>query len=255
MIRLDRLLATRGVGSRKDVKRLVRKGRVTVDGAVVRDVALKVAPDAVVCVEGEAVVALPAIAIFHKPAGVVSTLRDNQGRRCLADVIPPEWHGKLHPVGRLDAETTGLLPFSSDGAFTQHLLHPRRAYEREYIATVEPAPDDTLAATLAAGVQTADGVFSARVLRIEGDTVQLVVTEGRHRMVRRMLNNAGHPVLALHRLRFGPYVLGDLEPGAWRAASAPEAQPADLDEGGDEQQVGDERDDQGHRQQGPEDRE
>jgi 23S rRNA pseudouridine2605 synthase len=219
MIRLDRLLATRGVGTRKEVRRMVRGGRVTVAGDVIRDPAQKVAPDAEARVDGELCEALPRLVLFHKPAGVVSTLRDNMGRLCLTDVIPPEWLGKLHPVGRLDAETTGLLPFSAEGSLTQHLLHPRRAYEREYVATVEAVPAADLVERLAAGVQTADGVHTARVISIEGNVVQLVVTEGRHRMVRRMLANSGHPVLSLHRLRFGPFVLGDLEPGDWRPAS------------------------------------
>ena len=134
-------------------------------------------------------------------------------------MIPPLWRGRLHPVGRLDADTTGLLPFCADGAITQHLLHPRRAYEREYTATVEPAPREGLAALLAAGVRTADGVHTARVVSIVGSDVRLVVTEGRHRMVRRMLANAGHPVIALHRLRFGPFELGPLPVGEWRPAT------------------------------------
>ncbi len=208
------------MGTRKEVRRLVRGGRVTVAGECVRDCGQKVAPDADVRLDGEVCEALPRLMVFHKPEGVVSTMRDNLGRRCLTDVIPPEWHGKLHPVGRLDVETTGLLPFSADGSVTQHLLHPRRGYEREYVAAVEPAPGDALIERLAAGVATADGVFTARVVSIEGNVVRLVVTEGRHRMVRRMLANSGHPVQSLHRVRFGPLLLGDLEPGDWRPASS-----------------------------------
>ena len=222
MMRLDKLLAARAAGTRTQVRKLVRRGQVTVDGEVVHDHAMRVGDDADVRVEGELLEAFPKVALFHKPAGAVSTMRDDMGRLCLADVVPPLWHDRLHPVGRLDADTTGLLPFSADGAITQHLLHPKRGYEREYIATVDPAPQEGLAAFLASGVRTADGVFTARVVSIEGADIRLVVTEGRHRMVRRMLANSGHPVVALHRLRFGPFVLGDVAEGDWRAATPEE---------------------------------
>lgn len=221
-MRLDKLLANRAAGTRTEVRKLVRRGLVTVDGEVVRDFAMQVAEDADVRLAGEPVAEPLRLALLHKPTGVVSTMRDNMGRACLADIVPPTWDGRLHPVGRLDADTTGLLAFSAEGALTQHLLHPRRGYEREYIATVDPAPQAGLAAFLAAGVRTSDGVFSARVVSIDGANVRLVVTEGRHRMVRRMLANSGHPVVALHRLRFGPLVLGDVAEGEWRAATAEE---------------------------------
>jgi 23S rRNA pseudouridine2605 synthase len=124
----------------------------------------------------------------------------------------------LHPVGRLDADTDGLLLFSADGALTQRLLHPRRAIPRTYLATVEGSPGDALRAALAAGVRTADGVFGGEVLSIEGDQVTVRVTEGKHRMVRRMLANAGHGVVALRRLAYGPFVLGDLAVGGLAVA-------------------------------------
>lgn len=165
---------------------------------------------------------VPRLALFHKPLGVHSTLRDPQGRPSLATAASELVQLGLHPVGRLDAETDGLLLFSSDGALTQWLLHPKRAVEREYQATVAPEPDETLAERLAAGIRTSDGIFCARVLSQEGATVTLVVTEGKHRMVRRMLANAGHPVLALRRLRYGPFVLGALPAGAWRKATEEE---------------------------------
>ncbi|MCA9547636.1 MAG: rRNA pseudouridine synthase, partial [Myxococcales bacterium] len=107
----------------------------------------------------------------------------------------------------------GLLLFSRDGTLTQRLLHPRRAVPRTYRATVVGRPDEGLVAALTAGVETAAGTFTAVVERLEGDTVELTVTEGKHRMVRRMLNNAGFPVKTLQRLRYGAVELGDLAEG------------------------------------------
>jgi 23S rRNA pseudouridine2605 synthase len=147
---------------------------------------------------------------------------DPWGRANLSDVVPVVWRDLFHPVGRLDADTSGLLLFSADGGFTQWMLHPRRAIEREYVATVEGEPGQPLTDALAAGVETEEGTFTARVVSIEGPHVRLVVTEGKHRMVRRMLANAGHPVTALRRERFGGFRLGDLAEGEIRPATAEE---------------------------------
>lgn len=221
-VRLDRLVADRTGAGRTGARRLIRRGRVTVDGAVVRDPTAHVAPESAVAVDGEALEAAPPVLVHHKPEGVVSTLADPWGRPSLAGALPEAWRGRYHPVGRLDADTTGLLLFSADGAITQRLLHPRRAVERAYVATVEGAPGPGLAETLARGVATAEGTFTARVEQIDGPHVHLVVTEGKHRMVRRMLANAGHPVVALRRVRFGAFALGDLPPGETRPPTAEE---------------------------------
>lgn len=166
--------------------------------------------------------AIPRVALLHKPLGVHSTVGDPYGRPNLATAARDLIAMGLHPVGRLDAETDGLLLFSSEGALTQHLLHPKRAIPRTYLAATDPPPSESLPERLAAGIRTAEGTFRAEVLAIEGDTVTLTVREGKHRMVRRMLANAGHPVIALRRLRFGPFVLGDLAAGAWRPATEEE---------------------------------
>ena len=123
---------------------------------------------------------------------------------------------RYHIVGRLDLETHGLLLFSTDGALTQYLLHPKRSFEREYVATVEGELTDKLIETLAKGVETSLGLATAKVLSIEENVVRLVVTEGRNRIVRRMLHNAGHSVLDLHRVRYGLVELGDLAVGQTR---------------------------------------
>jgi pseudouridine synthase len=215
-IRLDRALAERGVQSRNEAKKAVRAGLVKVGGALAQSADLLIEPDADIEFDGEPLLAVPAWVVFHKPVGMLSTEADPWGRLTLASAIPEPWRARLHPVGRLDLDTSGLLLFSSDGTWTQRALHPRRAVEREYVATTEPAPDAELAPKLAAGVGTAEGVVRAQVRSIAGTEVQLIVTEGKYRMVRRMLANAGHPVVALRRVRFGGFLLEDLPAGAWR---------------------------------------
>ncbi len=221
-VRLDKLLIDRGVGSRKEVRKLVKKGRVEVDGVVDKRYDGHVAPDAQVTIDGIDWPPLPRVVLWHKPTGIVSTMGDRHGRADLRDALPPPWGGRLHPVGRLDAETSGLLLFSLDGKLTQWLLHPKRAVPRTYLAVVENSPTAALVEVLAAGVETSDGVFGGRVEHIEGAVVRLTVTEGKHRMVRRMLANAGHPVIELTRVRYGGFVLGDLPLGECREANADE---------------------------------
>lgn len=220
-LRLDRILVSRGATSRTEAQRVIRRKQVTVDGVVMRDPSDKVSITADVRLDGVPVVDRPVLVKWHKPAGVITSVGDPWGRASLLEHQPAALAG-YHPVGRLDADTTGLLLLSLDGAVTQRLLHPRRAVPRCYRATVsggEPGPE--LVAALAAGVATAEGTHTAVVELIEGQVVQLVVTEGKHRMVRRMLNNAGFPVEALTRVRFGPFTLGDLPEGEW-AATTPE---------------------------------
>ncbi len=219
-MRLDKLLAERGMGSRKDARRLVKRGLVVVDGEVAKKVSDHVDPTAVVTVNGQPLEALARVLLYHKPVGRVSSMDDDWGRGDLSSVLPPEWAGQYHPVGRLDADTSGLLLFSRDGTLTHRLLHPKFGMEREYVAVVEDEVLPDLADLLEAGVETAEGIFCARLVHAEGRTLRLVVKEGKHRMVRRMLNNAGYPVLELHRVRYGPFELGDLEEEAF--AKAPE---------------------------------
>lgn len=221
--RLDKLLADRGLGTRKEVRRFVKKKQVAIDGEIVTDFGVHVPEGATVTIGGEPVPAPPEIVIYHKPTGVVSTTEDPWGRPCLGTEMASYLALGLHPVGRLDAETTGLLLFVQDGGLTQKLLHPKHAVEREYLATVEGAPDEALVATLAGGVETAEGRFEAEVLSIEGDVVRLVVREGKHRMVRRILANSGYPVLHLKRVRFGPVRLGELAIGDARLPTEEEA--------------------------------
>jgi 23S rRNA pseudouridine2605 synthase len=250
-LRLERILSNRGAGSRREVAAYIKSGRVRVDGKVVKSPSEKVLEASCIILDKAEVKPVPLLVAFHKPLDVLSAMGDPSGRPSLKDFVPPEWERMgLHPVGRLgssvavfarcsffhptyftqppppphplsrpqDADTTGLLVFSSDGQLTQRLLHPSGGIEREYLATVEgDALRADLGATLAAGVATADGTFPAALLEQGPHTVRLAVTEGKYRMVRRILNNAGLPVTALHRLRYGAVVLADLDlpAGQW----------------------------------------
>ncbi|MEZ4470651.1 MAG: pseudouridine synthase [bacterium] len=211
--RLDRLLCDRGIEPRKEAHWLIKKRKVTVNGELVTRPETAVPVDAAIAIDGEALEPLPIALAWHKPAGIVCTTKDPWGRQSLDGVLPEIWRTRFHPIGRLDAETTGLLLFTRDGALTQRLLHPRRAVPREYEARVARPVDATLPGILAAGVETAEGVCTAEVLAMEDTVVRLVVREGRHRMVRRMLHNAGWSVVDLKRLAFGPVRLGELPPG------------------------------------------
>lgn len=224
-VRLDRLLSSRGLGSRRDVSALVRAGRVaSASGAPLGRADARVDASATLLVDGVACAPVPLLVAYHKPVGVHSTMRDERGRADLSSALPPAWRAAMHPVGRLDADTSGLLLFSRDGALTQRLLHPRRAVEREYVARVSGAVEaSALGERLREGVECVEAgervVFCGVLLGVEaggkgegddaggGSTVRVVVTEGKHREVRRMLHNAGHSVIALHRVRYGGVVL------------------------------------------------
>jgi len=196
-----------------------------------------------VVLDGEPVPKPPPILIaYHKPYGVHSTMSDEMGRPDLlgaVESLPLGWRKALHPVGRLDADTTGLLLFSTDGDVTHKMLHPKYGVSKEYTARCEVTAkaaggEDGLRQLLMDGVETTLGVHTATLLayyalepteRPEGADkerwyalvdVRLSVSEGKHRMVRRMLANCGYPVLDLRRDKFGPVLLADLEEGAFR---------------------------------------
>jgi len=215
-MRIDRIIAQRGEYSRKIAMKMVRRGRVEVEGVSCTDPKSHFPENAHVCIDGYELPQRVRVYVYHKPPGVLSTSFDSMGRPCVGDLLPIHHH----LVGRLDMETRGLLLLSMDGHLTQALLHPKREVEREYCAWVEGDPDIDLIETLRNGVETSLGLAKAKVLSIEGNCVRLVVTEGRNRIVRRMLHNAGHSVLDLMRVRFGPIELGDIEEGMMRPITA-----------------------------------
>ena len=214
MPRIDKVLALRGGYSRKIAGSMIRQGRVQVDGEVFRKRSEHCSEDCHLTVDGYEIPKVNPILVFHKPAGVLTAMADSWDRPCVGDIVPPRYH----IIGRLDQETRGLLLLGMDGKLTQRLLHPKRAVEREYIAVVDGEPDAGLIEKVASGVSTSVGLAKGEILSIEENRVRLIMREGRNRIVRRMLHNAGFSVLDLFRLRFGPFALHELEEGRVRPA-------------------------------------
>jgi len=224
-VRLAKYLAHSGVASRRASEQLVFAGRVTVGGEVVRDPARDVDGSIPVAVDGRNVRVSNgqrAVYAVHKPRGVVSTAHDPQGRPTIVALVPSA--RRLYPVGRLDADTTGLILLTDDGELAHRLTHPSFEVPRTYHAKVRRAPvREEALRRLREGVELEDGrTAPARAKRLAPDRIELTIHEGRKRQVRRMLEEVGHPVIALERVRFGPLWLGKLEEGQHRRLSAPE---------------------------------
>jgi 23S rRNA pseudouridine2605 synthase len=226
-MRLAKYLAHAGVASRRAAEGLVRGGRVTVGGQVVRDPALDVDETSGVALDGDEVAGPEERVVYavHKPEGVVSTVTDPGGRDTVVGLVSEE-DRRLYPVGRLDADTTGLLLLTNDGELAHRLMHPSFEVPKTYRAIVERAPvGEPALRALREGVELEDGVTApARVRRLAPDAVELTIHEGRKRQVRRMCAAVGHPVRALQRVRFGPLELGDLAAGAHRRLTAAEVE-------------------------------
>jgi 23S rRNA pseudouridine2605 synthase len=224
-MRLAKYLAHAGVASRRAAEDLIRAGRVSVDGEVVADLGRQVSESAEVRVDG-AVVGGPeerAVWMVNKPAGVVSTARDTHGRPTVVSLVRDS-SARLYPVGRLDADTTGLILLTNDGELANRLMHPRYEVPRTYVARVAGGPvGDAALRALRAGVELSDGVTApASVRPLARDRLELVLHEGRKRQVRRMCEAVGHPVVALERVGFGPLALGGLGVGQARRLGAEE---------------------------------
>jgi 23S rRNA pseudouridine2605 synthase len=226
-MRLAKYLAHAGVASRRAAQELIRSGRVTVDGEVVDDLGRQLAGGEEVRVDGEAVGGPEerAVWLVHKPAGVVSTARDTHGRPTVVSLVPAAG-ARLYPVGRLDADTTGLILVTNDGELANRLTHPRYEVPRTYEATVGGGPvGEGALRALRAGVRLEDGVTAPASVRALGpDRLELVMHEGRKRQVRRMCSAVGHPVRALRRVAFGPLRLGSLRAGEARRLEAAEVE-------------------------------
>jgi 23S rRNA pseudouridine2605 synthase len=223
--RLQKVLARGGFGSRRTCELLIESGRVTVNGEVAvlgrrvdveRD---KVAVDDILVSTRAGLVYY----LLNKPSGVVTTARDPQGRPTVIDLLPLE--PRVFPVGRLDADTEGLLVLTNDGDLTHHLTHPSFGVEKEYLAQVEGRPSPAALRRLREGVELDDGVTApAGVRQIRSGVLELTLREGRKRQVRRMCAAVGHPVRKLRRVGFGPLRLGDLGEGKVRRLSPAEVQ-------------------------------
>ena len=229
LIRLQKFLALSGVASRRRCEELMLEGAVEVDGEVVTRLGTKIDPTrAVIRVEGRR---LPPISdhvylVLNKPRGVVSTMSDPEGRRNLGDVVAdrPE---RLFHVGRLDTDTSGLILLTNDGDFAQRLAHPSFEIEKTYVAEVEGLVTKATLRRLRDTVTLEDGpvpVSAVRVVSEHGQRsiVELVIHEGRNRIVRRLLAEVGHPVVKLTRTRIGPIGIGKLRVGALREVTEQE---------------------------------
>jgi 23S rRNA pseudouridine2605 synthase len=226
-VRLAKYLAHAGVASRRASEQLVFAGRVTVGDEVVRDPARDVDGSVPVAVDGRPVrvsAGQRAVYAVNKPRGVVSTARDPQGRATVVSLVPSA--RRLYPVGRLDADSTGLILLTDDGALAHRLTHPSFEVPRTYHAKVRHAPvREPALRALREGVELDDGVTApARVRRLAPDRLEITIHEGRKRQVRRMCEAVGHPVIALERVRFGPLALAGLPEGQHRRLSRAEVE-------------------------------
>jgi 23S rRNA pseudouridine2605 synthase len=215
-MRLNAYLARAGVASRRGAEDLIRTGRVRVNGEVA-GLATFVEPRDTVEVDGRPIEPEPlTYVLLHKPAGVVTTARDPQGRATVVGLVGHE--RRVVPVGRLDADTTGALLLTNDGPLAHRLMHPRYEVDKVYEAEVEGEPSDEALAQLAEGVELEDGMTSpAKVDRLGPSRIELTIHEGRKHQVKRMLQAVGHPVRRLHRSRYAGLTLDGLPPGEWRA--------------------------------------
>ncbi|HET7224874.1 MAG TPA: pseudouridine synthase, partial [Candidatus Eisenbacteria bacterium] len=228
-VRLNKLLAQRGIGARRKCDTLIQRGFVRVNGAVVTEPGTQVEPgrDAIT-VEGRP---LPRAAeqryfVLNKPVGVITTLNDPEGRRTVREFLPPG--ARFYPVGRLDADTSGLLILTNDGELAHHLMHPRYGVLKRYRVLLEQAPDTRQLGILQRGVTIEPGVRTAPAeVRVIDTTpghgvIEIGLHEGRYRQVRRMCEAVGLAVKALHRYAYGPLRLGAIAKGMWRELSADE---------------------------------
>ncbi|MCR6033806.1 pseudouridine synthase [Nocardioides sp. zg-579] len=223
LIRLQKLLAQSGVASRRRCEELMLEGSVEVDGEVVTRLGTKVDPrTAVIRVEGKRLppVSAHVYLVLNKPRGVVSTMSDPEGRRTLQDLVEdrPE---RLFHVGRLDTDTSGLILLTNDGDFAQRMAHPSYEVDKTYVAEVEGEVFRRTIKQLLEGVTLEDGpvtVKKAKVVETLGERsiVELVIHEGRNRIVRRLLDHVGHPVRRLTRTAIGSVQLKGLAPGELR---------------------------------------
>jgi pseudouridine synthase len=220
-MRLNAYLARAGVASRRGAEELIRAGRVRVNGEVA-GLATFVEGNDMVEVDGRSVEPEPlTYVLLHKPAGVVTTARDPQGRPTVVGLVGHD--RRVVPVGRLDADTTGALLLTNDGPLAHRLMHPRYEVDKVYVAEVEGQPLEDALARLREGVELEDGLTSPAVAEVVGPSrVELTIHEGRKHQVKRMLEAVGHPVRRLHRKAYAGLTLDGLEPGDWRELSSDE---------------------------------
>jgi 23S rRNA pseudouridine2605 synthase len=229
LVRLQKLLARSGVASRRKCEELMLAGEVEVNGEIVTRLGTKVDPTtAVIRVSGKRLppVSAHVYLVLNKPRGVVSTMSDPEGRATLSDFVADRSERLFH-VGRLDTDTEGLILLTNDGDFAQRLAHPSYEVEKTYVAEVAGRVDKATVRALLAGVTLEDGPVEVRRARVVSSTadrgiVELVIHEGRNRIVRRLLDHVGHPVQRLTRTAIGPVRIGSLKVGTMRELTTDE---------------------------------
>ena len=227
--RLQKVLARLGFGSRRVCEELIAEGRVTVDGQIAILGRRVDVDSALVEVDGSAVGIRPDLVhyLLNKPAGVITTADDPQGRPTVVQIVPDQ--PRVFPVGRLDADTEGLLLLTNDGELTHRLTHPSYGIEKEYLTHVEGEPSRAAVRALRDGVELDDGLTArARVTLVEANLLRITIHEGRNRQVRRMCEAVGHPVVRLVRTRIGPLVDRRLKPGDWRTLDRDEVRGLEV---------------------------
>jgi 23S rRNA pseudouridine2605 synthase len=220
-MRLNAWLARAGIASRRGADELIKAGRVTVNDER-GQLNTFVGGSDVVRLDGRRLdLQARTYVLLHKPAGVVTTARDPHGRPTVVDLV--DHPARVVPVGRLDADTTGVLLLTNDGDLAHRLAHPRYEVEKVYVAEVEGTPDEGTLRALEDGVELDDGrTAPARARRLEPSRIELAVHEGRKHQVKRMFAAVGYPVRRLQRARYGPLTVDDLRPGEWRELTADE---------------------------------
>ncbi len=221
---LVKILAERGVASRRGAEKLIRKGEVTVDGAVQTDPAVQLDPDVVrIVVDGRPLPPKPepAFLVAHKPKGVITSRTDPQERRTVYELLPADADGSIQAVGRLDYNTEGVLLLTNDGELAYRLTHPSYGIHKSYLVKVSGTPEERKLKALQRGVSLEDGRTSptlVEVVRSSGPSSWLLITitEGRNRIVRRMIDHIGHRTLKLKRVGFGGLTLRGLDVGKVR---------------------------------------
>ena len=227
---LLKALAEAGIGSRRWLADAIKQGRVKVNGEIAEDFRHLVNVEADrISISGQPVDLKPSQLIYlilNKPKGIMSTTRDERGRRTVLDMLPEKYRQlRLYPVGRLDKDSTGLLLLTNDGELTNRLTHPRFENDKEYLVSISAKLKPDEKRKLEQGIELEDGLtYPAVIKEIETPpfNYSIIIHEGRKRQVRRMFDSLGHPVLALKRVRLGSLNLGKLKEGETRELNARE---------------------------------
>jgi 23S rRNA pseudouridine2605 synthase len=224
-LRLQKLLAAAGVASRRDAEKLITARRVTVNGHVMSELGTKADPDVdTICVDGQPINLHPEkiYILLNKPRGYTSTREDPHAPRVVIDLVR-DIDTHVYPVGRLDVDTEGMLLLTNDGDFAMKVTHPKHKIPKTYRVEARGLVSQEILAILARGIMLEDGFTAPAKTKVIGlntarqsSTVDITITEGRKRQVRRMFETVGHPVVRLTRTKIGNLTLGKLKPGEWR---------------------------------------